>query len=159
MTEPLTIRRKVYLQKDGRRRTLRRGPRRGAQAQGRVPRVARLVALAVQLEQLVQDNVISDYAELARLGRVSRARITQIMNLRLLAPEIQEAILFLPPTMFGLDAISERDLRPIAARANWQKQRHLWADLVRGRRITLAPNKNESLSDSVGRLARSRGSK
>ncbi len=53
MTEPLTIRRKVYLQKDGHRKMLRRGqrPRPGTQAQGRVPRVARLVALAVGVPQ------------------------------------------------------------------------------------------------------------
>ena len=35
-------------------------------------------------------------AELARLGRVSRARITQIMDLLMLAPEIQEEVLHLP---------------------------------------------------------------
>lgn len=34
-------------------------------------------------------------AELARLGRVSRARITQIMDLLMLAPEIQEEVLYL----------------------------------------------------------------
>ena len=68
---------------------------------GRVPRVARLLALALRLEQLVQAGVIANYAELARLGHVSRARVTQILNLRLLAPDLQEAVLFLPPTLRG----------------------------------------------------------
>lgn len=39
---------------------------------------------------------VRDYAELARLGYVTRARLTQIMNLLLLATDIQEAILFKP---------------------------------------------------------------
>ena len=57
---------------------------------GRVPRVARLLALAIRLEQLVQARVIANYAALAELAHVSRARVTQIMNLRLLAPDNPE---------------------------------------------------------------------
>ena len=57
---------------------------------GRVPRVARLLALAIRLEQLVQARVIANYAALAKLGHVSRARVTQILNLRLLAPDNPE---------------------------------------------------------------------
>ncbi len=63
----------------------------------RVPRIARLMALAIRFESLIQSRTINNYADLARLAHVSRARITQIMNLLLLAPEIQEAILFLRP--------------------------------------------------------------
>jgi hypothetical protein len=68
---------------------------------GRVPRVARLMALAIKLDGLVRQRVVPDYAALARLGHVSRARITQIMNLLLLAPDIQEQLLFLPDTLRG----------------------------------------------------------
>ncbi len=68
---------------------------------GRVPRVARLLALALRFEELVRAGVVADYAEVARLGRVSRARLTQIMNLLDLAPDIQEAILFLPASSLG----------------------------------------------------------
>jgi hypothetical protein len=46
----------------------------------------------------LRDETIRDYAELARLGRVTRARMTQIMKLLDLAPDIQEQILFLPLT-------------------------------------------------------------
>ncbi len=60
------------------------------------PASARLLALAIRFEGLLQDETIRDYAELARLGRVTRARITQIMKLLHLAPDIQEQILFLP---------------------------------------------------------------
>ena len=93
---------------------------------GRVPRVARLMALALRLEQLVQSGVIANYAELARLGHVSRARVTQILNLRLLAPDLQEAVLFLPPTVRGRDAIHLRQLQPVAAELAWEHQRRLW---------------------------------
>jgi hypothetical protein len=77
--------------------------------------VARLVAVALRLEQLVQSDVIATYAELARLGHVSRARVTQILNLRLLAPDLQEAVLFLPPTVRGHDPIHVRQLQRVAA--------------------------------------------
>lgn len=93
---------------------------------GRVPRVSRLMALAIRLDQLIRDGVVADQAELARLGHVSRARLTQIMNLLCLAPDIQEQILFLPATERGRDAITERQLRPIAATLSWSKQRQFW---------------------------------
>ena len=96
---------------------------------GRVPRVARLLALALRLEQLVQTGVIANYAELARLGHVSRARVTQIVNLRWLAPDLQEAVLFLPPTVRGRDAIHLRQLQRVAAELDWGQQRRLWQAL------------------------------
>jgi len=57
---------------------------------------------------------------------VTRARVTQIMNLLNLAPNIQEDILFLPRTQSGRDPISERQIRPIAAQPDWHKQGHAW---------------------------------
>jgi len=99
--------------------------------EGSILRVSKLMALAIKLEKLVRDGEVFDYADLARLGQVSRARITQIMNLLLLAPDIQEEILFLPRTMKGSDPISEKDLRPIAAIPYWNHQRKMWASLVK----------------------------
>lgn len=93
---------------------------------GRVPRISRLMALAIRFERLLACGEVSDYAELARLGHVTRARVTQIMNLLNLAPDIQEAILFLPPTATGRDAIKEWQLRPIAAMDEWGEQRIAW---------------------------------
>ena len=97
---------------------------------GRVPRVARLVALALRLEALVQSGVIATYAELARLGHVSRARVTQILNLCWLAPDLQEAVLFLPPTVRGRDPIPLRQLQRVAAELDWEQQRRLWQALL-----------------------------
>jgi len=96
---------------------------------GRVPRLSRLMALAVHFERLVASGEIQDYSQLASLGHVTRARATQIMNLLNLAPDIQEAILFLPPTEAGRDAVKEWQLRPIAATLEWKKQRTLWKKL------------------------------
>ena len=70
------------------------------------------MALAIRFEQLIGEGQVSDYAELARLGHVSRARITQIMNLRLLAPDIQEQLLWLSPIERGSDPLHLRQLQP-----------------------------------------------
>ena len=100
---------------------------------GNIPRVSKLMALAIRMEKLVNLGEVRDYADIARLGQVSRARITQIMNLLLLAPDIQEEILFLPRTVKGCDQIRERDLRPIASIPHWHRQRKMWASLVNER--------------------------
>ena len=97
---------------------------------GRVPRVARLMALALRLDELVRSGQVASYSALAALGRVTRARISQIASLLQLAPDIQEALLFLPPTLRGRDAIILADLMPIAACIDWRKQRRLWRKLL-----------------------------
>lgn len=96
---------------------------------GRVPRVARWMALAIRCEQLLCEGHIASYAELARLGQVTHARISQIMNLLHLTPDIQEAILFLPRTQRGRDPILLRDLQPLAAILDWRQQRKRWCEL------------------------------
>jgi len=107
--------------------------RRGSTGKGNIPRVAKLLALAIRFERLVKRGDIQDYADLARLGYVTRARITQIMNLLNLAPDIQEEILFLPNTMKGRDPILEKDLRPVAAVPHWSRQRKMWAQMRKDR--------------------------
>lgn len=99
---------------------------------GRVPRIARLMALAIRMRRLIDSGEVRDYAELARLGHVTRARITQIMNLLNLAPDIQEEILFLPPIESGRDPIRELQLRPITLVPDWRKQRQMWRALHTG---------------------------
>jgi hypothetical protein len=93
---------------------------------GRVPRVARLMALALHFDEQVRKGVLASYTEVATLGHVTRARISQIMNLLNLAPDIQEALLFLPRTQRGRDPIHLRHLQPIACTFDWKKQRALW---------------------------------
>ncbi len=81
--------------------------------------MARLLALAHHFDELLRDGVVESYSELAALTHVSRARVTQIMNLLLLAPDIQEEILHLPRTVVGRDPIRETHLRPIAQVVRW----------------------------------------
>ena len=97
---------------------------------GRVPRITRLMALALRFEQLLQAGELRNYAELARLGHVSRARISQIMQLLWLSPAIQEALLFLPRTLSGRDPLPLRQLLPVAAVLDWRQQRALWQALL-----------------------------
>src|SRR5687767_10314401 len=84
------------------------------------------MALAIRFERLIAEGVVKDYTELARLGYVSRARVTQIMNLTLLAPDIIEAILFLPRIESGRDWLSLLKMQPIALTADWMEQRKMW---------------------------------
>ena len=91
-----------------------------------VPRVARLMALAIRLDGLIRTGAIRDYAEVARRGRVTRARVTQIIKLTDLAPDIQEAILFLPPST----PLKERNLRGITGTICWREQRRLFQELT-----------------------------
>ena len=116
---------RVRFQSAGRRKVLRPGDGQDA-PRGRIPRVARLLALAIRLEELIASGHVPNYAALARLVGVTRARVTQIANLTLLAPDIQEAILFLDPVVKGRDPITERDLRPLVAEPDWGRQRALW---------------------------------
>ena len=97
---------------------------------GRVPRVVRLMALAVHFDGLIRAGAIRDQAEAARLGHVSRARMTQVMNLLHLAPDLQLALLDLPRVHAGRDPLTETALRHIVAEPDWHVQRSLWRDAV-----------------------------
>ena len=84
------------------------------------------MAHAIRFDALVREGTVSTQTDLAAVGHVTRARVTQIMNLLHLAPDLQEAIIDLPPVRAGRDPITEHDLRPIAAEVEWDVQRSLW---------------------------------
>jgi hypothetical protein len=132
MSTTLTIELPVHFQwaGHGSRKEMRSGVESTPLRPGRVPRVSRLMALALRLDALVCTGQISSYRELASLGQVTRARVSQIVNLVYLAPDIQEALLFLPPTQRGRDPIILADLMPIAATFDWRRQRRLWQKLA-----------------------------
>lgn len=102
---------------------------------GGVPRVARLMALALRWDGLVRSGAMKDYTTLARLGNVSTARISQIMNLIHLAPDIQEALLFLPYAQRGRGTVLVADLQLVAALPDWAKQRQRWRAVCAARRV------------------------
>jgi hypothetical protein len=98
--------------------------------EGRVPRIAKLMALAIRFQNLIDTGEVFDQADLAHIGNVTRARITQIMSLLYLAPDLQQTLLFLPRTIQGRDPIRERHIRPLAAELEWRKQWRLWKALA-----------------------------
>jgi hypothetical protein len=69
--------------------------------QNRIPRVAKLMALAIHFDELIRSGVVADQTELARIGHVTSPRVTQIMNLLCLAPDIRETLLFMSPIVSG----------------------------------------------------------
>ncbi len=95
-------------------------------APGRVPRVSRLMALAIHFDRLIREGKVRDQSDLARRAPVTQPRMTQIMTLTHLAPDIQENILFLPRIAAGNDPVHERMLRPVCAQRDWQIQHRLW---------------------------------
>ena len=122
----------------GAAKELRAGTAPEALPAGRVPRVARLMALALRFEGLLRRGEVKDYATLARLGNVTRARISQIMNLLHLAPDIQEALLFLALYTGKRAPVLLADLQPLTALPDWARQRRRWREVCAGRRLPAA---------------------
>src|ERR1700722_949327 len=91
-----------------------------------IPRIARLMAPAIRFQGLLREKKIRDYADLARRGRVTRARMTQIMKLLNLSSDIQEQILFMPP----VGGLNERNLRRIVSTIDWREQRRMFQKLI-----------------------------
>ena len=99
----------------------------------RLPRIPRLMALAIQIEERIERRELHDYAEVARVGYVTRARMTQIMNLLHLAPDIQEAILFPGDDLDAHGMPHGRALRDLCLEVKWKNQRRIWSEaLVNG---------------------------
>jgi len=140
-----TITKPIHFARKGHRKAAVPGPPpepQPADSAGRVPRVSKLMALAFRFDQLLRDGVVADHSELARLAHVTQPRMTQIMNLLHLAPDIQEEILYLPPVRAGCDIVTERDVRRIVCEPQWEEQRRGW------RRIREALRGDDSLSPS-----------
>jgi len=97
-------------------------------APGRLPRITKMMALAIRLDHLIKSGQVTDQAELARVGHVSRARLTQIMDLNLLAPDIQEKILSLETDPVKHVFLTERELRAITRFACWSRQKQIWCN-------------------------------
>lgn len=114
----------------GRQRVSAPKPKKSS-APAKLPHITKLMALAIRLEHLLATGQVKDQAEIARTAGITRARVTQIINLTQLAPDIQEAILNLEPTTDHVPRFREREVRTIAILPNWEKQRVLWKRLVK----------------------------
>ncbi len=91
-----------------------------------VSRISKLMALSIHFDRLLNEGEVSDVKELARLCHVTQPRISQILALNMLAPDIQEELLFLPEVTAGRPVVQERMLRPIVAEVDWGRQRVMW---------------------------------
>jgi hypothetical protein len=87
-------------------------------------RVARMLALAHECEALIAAGIVADRTELAGVLGFTKARVTQLMDLTLLAPDIQEEIL-VAEVEPGCDGVTERGLRRLI-KLDWAAQRASW---------------------------------
>ena len=111
------------------RRTQARVKRRRRQlAERRPARVARRLALAHRIAADIEAGRYKDYADVARRHGLTRARLTQLMNLLLLAPDIQEEVLALEFPV-GREPVTERTLRRVLASLCWEDQRAAWVEM------------------------------
>ena len=126
MNTAVTITREFHTtrRRDGQQQ-LRPGPAPDT-PKGRIPRIGRLMALAIHCDELLRSGQITNQSELARYAQITPARLTQILTLLNLAPDIQEQILFLPRTTAGRGEIQEKAVRWIAMELDWGKQREMW---------------------------------
>lgn len=116
----LSVEYKIDFANEGRKRNMKREPSIPKKKPPGIPRVARLLALAHHYRRLINQGVVRDYADIAGLYNLSRARLTQVMNLTLLAPEIQEEILF------SSCCIKERSVRQVLKTPIWEEQIKIW---------------------------------
>ena len=96
----------------------------------RPARVAQMLAFAHGLGAAIERGDYRDQADAARHFQLTRARITQLVNLTLLAPDIQEQVLFLE-AVDGREPMSERDVRTVINAGDWSAQRDAWASCPR----------------------------
>lgn len=94
------------------------------------PRVVELLRKAIEWKALIESGKIATQAEIARKEGITRARVTPIMSMLRLTPEIQEQIRALPDT-FGPSTVSERKLRPIGAIAGQSDQLREFHEFLR----------------------------
>lgn len=93
------------------------------------PKVVELLRTAQTWQQQLDAGEVENQAAIARREGITRARVTQIMALARLAPEIQEHILSLPD-MHHRPTITERTLRPIAQMSNLREQLVQFRNLI-----------------------------
>ena len=138
-SSPLVFTGKIFRAQRGRKTTFQRSkPRKPPKTQSKpetdetdesnpIP-LAYTLAFAHHMEQLIESGEVANRAELARIFGLSRARVTQILNLTLLAPDIQEGILFAETSANndGAEIITERSIRKLTRTLAWANQREMW---------------------------------
>jgi hypothetical protein len=93
------------------------------------PRIQTLLKTARKLQKILDSQSETCRAKLAEQLNITRARITQILNLLNLAPEIQDYIMSMPP-VDGRSPISERALRPLTSITSHKEQLKVFKNLI-----------------------------
>ena len=105
----------------------------------RPARVAVMLALANQIQAQIAEGRVCDQAEVARRLDLTRARVSQLLRLLRLAPDLQEQVLFLE-SVDGLEPIvTERTLRQVTRERVWEAQRSALDQLMNAPRPTRKP--------------------
>ena len=92
----------------------------------RPAKVAVLLAFAHHVQRMIDDGRVRDRAEAARRLGITRARVSQVLDLLMLAPDLQERILCVPAG----DQLTERSLRAVVRYEMWAEQRSSLATLA-----------------------------
>lgn len=120
----ITVRTKMSLSVSGkgRKRLNTCGGKATGRPAGTIPRISRLMALAIKYQGMLDRGEVESITELARLCHVTQPRMSQILSLNFLSPMIQEELLFLPLVGRGKPEVHEKMLRPISSEVDWQVQ-------------------------------------
>lgn len=124
----------MHLAQPSRRLLIREGPAPVPPVRrGRMPRVARMLVQAYLFQRMLENGGARDLADLARKFSLTRARVTQILNYTLLAPDIQKEILAMPPIEPRHEPIREPEMRAVLREVLWSEQRKRWRARVAAR--------------------------
>lgn len=133
----LVIKTRIHLKRRGSRKRIFNGGK--EESVGRLPRITKLMALALRYERLIREGHVKNHADLARLGGCTRAHINHVMGLLNLAPDIIEEILDMPRIYKGKDPIRPEGVYDIASEKLWDDQRKRWKELTCIRAYTSLP--------------------
>jgi hypothetical protein len=132
----LTVERTFHLgsepgRRGGYRRVVRDGPEPIVppvnELPGRISRITKLMALAIRCDQLIKSGAVAGVTAMSQLAHVTQPRMTQILNMTLLAPDIQETLLHLPAIVEGKPELNEKSMRKICAEIDWARQRVMFS--------------------------------
>lgn len=128
----ITVRTKMSLSVSGkgRKRLNACGDKTTEKPTGRIPRISRLMALAIKYQGMLDRGEVESITELARLCHVTQPRMSQILSLNLLSPKIQEKLLLLPLVESGKPEVHEKMLRTVCAELDWKDQELQFANSI-----------------------------
>ena len=99
-----------------------------AQEVQKEPHLRRSLILAYDIQTLLRSGKAASLTQVGKWLNMTHSRISQLMTLLLLAPDIQEEIVF--DKTGKVNGLTERHIRLIPVEADWQKQQELWQQVL-----------------------------